>query len=255
MANENAKKDKDLVVQSNQFVRTTGSDCTALSAKIIYLLISKIRNDSPLDESGAICVDVEGSEIWKTIGNDKNRTTEYLSDLLRTVSKALYFSTENRAAEMYPWFSRVSFDRADPKGTVHFKFNPYLNEYLLDQKRNFTKYNLKYIMALRSPHSVRLYNLLISYAYMPEVEIRADDLRFILNLTKSTCGKNRCSELWRMRQRVLDPALEEINEKTDLRVKMEVAGDTKNRTIRFRLRRLDLSGEFAEITALEGVDD
>lgn len=242
---------KQVVVQANRFAQNTGSDCTLLSAKIIYLLISQITNDTPLDAGGSICIDLSGREIWKAIGCAKNRSMDYLSELLVSVSKALFFSTTDYVTEMYPWFSSVTYDKKDPKGAVRFKFNPLLNRYLLSQRKNFTKYNLENIMALRSPYSVRIYNLLVSYAYEKEATISEDDLRFLLNLTHSTCGEDKYSALWRLKQRVLEPALEEINTKTDLRVKMNVTGSTQARMIHFEIARIIPHETFPESAAAE----
>ena len=233
------EENEGMVVQSNQFVRSTGSDCTALSAKIIYLLISRIGKNPKLDETGAICVEADGDDIWSVLGNHEHRTTEYLADLLRTAAKSLFFSVTDRTAEMYPWFLHVSFDKTQPRGHISFKFNPMLNEYLLDQKKNFTQYNLSNIIALRSPHSVRLYNLLVSHAYSGEANIDLGVLRFIMNLTKSTCGEDKCPEFWRMKQRVLDPAIAEINEKTDLRVSIDVQRQGgSSRMLHFGIQRI-----------------
>lgn len=232
------QENSGVVVQANQFARSTGSDCTALSAKIIYLLISRIGKESKLDETGAICVEADGEEIWSVLGIREHRSTEYLADLLRTVAKSLFFSITERTTEMYPWFFHVSFDKTQPKGHIAFKFNPMLNEYLLNQNKNFTQYNLSNIIALRSPHSVRLYNLLCSHAYSGEADIDSDDLRFIMNLTKATCGEDKCPEFWRMKQRVLDPAIAEINEKTDLCVTMDVRRQPGGvRTLHFGIQR------------------
>ena len=98
------------------------------------------------------------------------------------------------------------------QGKVKLKVNPELAPFLLEMKSHFTKYSLQEVLSLKSGFSMRLYQLLAQYQYRQEVEFSLEKLRFCLNV-----DDGKLQRFFDFKKRVLEPAKNEINEKSSLR--------------------------------------
>jgi plasmid replication initiation protein len=120
---------------------------------------------------------------------DKERITEF-----RWVSSRTYFKKEGR-------FRIAMTDEVMP--------------YLTQLKGQFTQYQLKHIAYFNSVHSIRIYELITQYRSVGSREITVEKLKEWLQVEESYSRWNN------FKARVLDPAISEINEKSDLFVKYE----------------------------------
>lgn len=121
---------------------------------------------------------------------DRNRVTEF-----RWVSSRTYFKKEGR-------FRIAMTDEVMP--------------YLTQLKGQFTQYQLKHIAYFNSVYSIRIYELITQYKSMGEREIFIDDLKKWLQV------EDKYPRFNSFNQRVLEPAIAEINEKSDLVVTVEL---------------------------------
>ena len=107
---------------------------------------------------------------------------------------------------------RVYFKK---EGRFYIEFHEKLLPYIANLKNKYTKYQLVNIGAFTSTHTIRLYELCSQYKLLGEREIPLNDLKDWLQVT----GKY---ELYSdFRKRVLEPSVEEINAKSDLRVSVD----------------------------------
>ncbi|HHE3641987.1 TPA: replication initiation protein [Pasteurella multocida] len=120
---------------------------------------------------------------------DKNRITEF-----RWVSSRTYFKNEGR-------FRIVMTDEVMP--------------YLTQLKGQFTQYQLKNIAYFNSTHSIRIYELITQYRNVGEREITIEDLKKWLQV------EDKYPRFNSFNQRVIEPAITEINERSDLIVEVE----------------------------------
>ena len=120
---------------------------------------------------------------------DKERITEF-----RWVSSRTYFKKEGR-------FRIAMTDEVMP--------------YLTQLKGQFTQYQLKHIAYFNSAHSIRIYELITQYRSVGSREITVEKLKEWLQVEESYSRWNN------FKARVLDPAISEINEKSDLFVEYE----------------------------------
>lgn len=120
---------------------------------------------------------------------DKDRVTEF-----RWVSSRTYFKKEGR-------FRIAMTDEVMP--------------YLTQLKGQFTQYQLKHIAYFNSAHSIRIYELITQYRSVGSREITVEKLKEWLQVEDSYSRWNN------FKARVLDPAISEINEKSDLLVEVE----------------------------------
>lgn len=120
---------------------------------------------------------------------DKERVTEF-----RWVSSRTYFKKEGR-------FRIAMTEEVMP--------------YLTQLKGQFTQYQLKNIAYFNSVHSIRIYELITQYRSVGNREIVIDDLKKWLQVEDNYSRWNN------FKVRVLEPAISEINEKSDLFVEVE----------------------------------
>ncbi|MDD0441774.1 replication initiation protein, partial [Shigella sonnei] len=87
--------------------------------------------------------------------------------------------------------------------------------YLTQLKGQFTQYQLKHIAYFNSVHSIRIYELITQYRSVGSREITVEKLKEWLQV------ENKYPRFNSLNQRVLEPAITEINEKSDLVVEVE----------------------------------
>ena len=108
------------------------------------------------------------------------------------------------------WVSSVAYH--DNQGFVTLDFSPQIKPYLSQLNGMFTCYQLTNIAQLKSPYSVRLYELLCQWRSKGERVIELSELRELLVLNSLY---PRFADL---KKRVIQPAVAELNAKTDLLV-------------------------------------
>lgn len=129
------------------------------------------------------------SRRWMTLRDD-----EYVLDEVVFVTDRTYFKKEGRF--------RVVF---------HERLMPYIAEL----HGNYTKYQLVNIGAFTSTHTIRLYELCSQYRDTGWRQTSLDDLKDWLQVSDKYSRYNSFN------QRVLTPAIDEINAKSDLLVDVE----------------------------------
>lgn len=130
----------------------------------------------------------------------------------------------------YPVFSLLDYDPKEQK--IQIAFNDYMISSLLELKENFTKIQqVKYIINFESKYSIRFYAFLKDYRKMSQRDFNIDFLNEILELPKSIT-----TSYTRFYDKVLKPAITEINAKSDLWVsEPEIIGKRGKKITDFRL--------------------
>lgn len=99
-------------------------------------------------------------------------------------------------------------------GTIEVVVNDTLKPYLLQQKGNFTKYNLKNIVKLKSKYSIRMYEILMSHAYQKNYIVKVSELKTVLGVLHKPCYQKYAD----FKRGLIEPVIDEINALTDIRV-------------------------------------
>ena len=207
------------VKQHNEFVRNRLIINNLISSRILIKFISLIKtDDEDFHEYSIKAVDImnnyDGGKSYKEL--------EKACDLL---TSAIYReSNKNNSFLKMPLFQFISFKN----NIITAKFNPYLKEFLLNLKTNFTQYKINEFLILPSLYSQRIFEYLMSWHNHNQVIVDIDELHSFLN-TPITFRKN----FIHMRLRVLDKAYKDINERTSLKYEWE-ALKTKNKVTAIR---------------------
>ena len=97
---------------------------------------------------------------------------------------------------------------------IQVKFADDIKPYLSELKSNFSSYKLKNIVQLKSIYAIRLYEWFISWSsqnqYYKELEIAELREKLVLD--------DKYSEISSLKKFVIEPAIKQINEKTDFQI-------------------------------------
>jgi plasmid replication initiation protein len=113
------------------------------------------------------------------------------------------------------WVSQIAY--IDNSATVELIFAPAIIPLVTRLEEQFTSYELKQVSALSSAYAIRLYEALIAWrstGKTPVIEL--SDFRKKLGVLEG-----EYSRFNNFKVRVLDPAIKQINEHTDITVKVE----------------------------------
>lgn len=112
---------------------------------------------------------------------------------------------------------------APGSGKVVIGFSARVTPFLSELKQKFKGYKLENIKALKSPYSIRLYELLYQYRDIGRRFITAEQLRSLFQ-TGDTYPRFADLKRW-----IITPAIEELNHKTNLDVSYEL--EKKGRSV------------------------
>ncbi len=108
------------------------------------------------------------------------------------------------------WVSRIFY--VDDLGLLEITFAPDVVPLITELEQNFTSYQIKQIATLTSKYAIRLYELLIAWrstGKTPLIPLREFRMRLGVE-------ENEYLAMSDFKRRVLDPAIKQINEKTDI---------------------------------------
>jgi len=108
------------------------------------------------------------------------------------------------------WISTASY--IDGAGAVQLRFATDILPYITRLETEFTSYRLEKIGRMSSVHAVRLYELLVQYLSIGKREIEIVWLKETLGIADAY------SRIESLKRSVLEPALAQINEHSDIRV-------------------------------------
>lgn len=107
------------------------------------------------------------------------------------------------------WVSGISY--VEGSGVIKLRFSPEIIPLITQLEKNFTSYELSQVASL-GLYATRLYELLIAWRSTGKVpEIKLDDFR-----NKMGLAKNEYKLMHNFKNRVLEPAIKQINEHTDI---------------------------------------
>lgn len=112
-----------------------------------------------------------------------------------------------------PWVTRCEYNS---DVGVLLKLNDELKPFLLNLKEHYTQYTLDTILAMKSTYAIRLYELLQSRIMSSMIPRDGTDIELSLQEIRESCGcESKAYDTFsNLRNRVIDIAVKEINEKT-----------------------------------------
>ena len=205
--------DTDLqIVKSNQIIEASYRLSVA-EQRVILSAISQVRRDKPVTDE--VLYSVTAAELAQLCGTDPKtayRDLQNAAERLQTRRVSLLLEPDgvtirSKRRRVTCWVQTV--DYIDQEGRIEMRFGKDILPYLTGLQREFTRYALSDVAKMTSAYGIRLYELLVQW---PEGhrEVALDDLRRWLQL------EERYPSIKDLKRRVLDPAVEQINEHSPL---------------------------------------
>ena len=211
------------VVKQNYHLVNAKYKLNTSEIKFIMTALAQIDTDDKEFKEYEIKV----SELEAKLQVKKNET--YLKQFAkRILSKPLEVPTDTGWV-VFNWFSKIQYIRGEAKFLV--RIDKDLKPYLLELKKRFVKYNLKYILPLSSNYSIRIYQLLKEYEKLTRRTFTVDELRELLQVPKSY-------KYAQFKQKVLKVAEKELIENCDIFFEFEeIKKGRKVNEILFRIKQ------------------
>ncbi|WP_187696399.1 RepB family plasmid replication initiator protein [Xanthovirga aplysinae] len=223
-------------MKSNKLVESR-SDFTLTQQRAILLAMVQIKPDSQeLGEYKIHIADVLGLPKEKKLkGAQYRQVRESLEQLTKTSIDIL---DSDEQWDSRNFISRVR--KVEGNDFIYIKFSAEVKEFLIGLTEKFTKYSLRNVSQLKKVYSIRLYELCKQYESLGERKIEYMRFRDMLYIKE----KKSLSNPSRIRERVIIPAIAEINESelTDIQLSFEEI--TKGRSVthyHFKIKRKNAS--------------
>ncbi len=245
---------------------------TLFENKLMAISLANIPYNAKEGANGTVVTTMKAADIRKMLNANKGSFYSQLNNAAQsmTAKSVGYSDPEQQRFEYIAVVIRAVY----ANGYFTIEYNPYIKNYLTDIKSNFTKLNLPIMLSFESVYTFRLYELLKSKAYIPKnmqetfanrnvrkfnirislselkltmgvINAELDKVKRILNNSKSpdydkavqASPEKMYTNLGDFRRRVLDIAVEEINQVSDMHVDYEMvrAGSGKVTEIIFHV--------------------
>lgn len=142
-----------------------------------------------------------------------DRAYTQIKSAIERISERWVKTEDERHVTKFRWVSSQTYFKKE--GRFRIALTNEIMPYLTQLKGQFTQYQLNHISGFSSVHAIRLYELFTQYKRLGDRYISVEDLKKWLQLEDKYDRYNN------LNQRVLTPALSEINEKSDLFVEYE----------------------------------
>lgn len=238
-----------LIVQHNN-LSVAKHDLTLLEMRI---LLEAIKNIAPEDDDlKDYQIDVDSFiEMLET--KNKNETSRVRKICYNILTKPTEIPQEDGSYLYCNWFSYLKYD---PKvRIIKYSFDRNLKPYLLQLKKNFTKYDSRVLYKIKSVYALRLYMILKTEAWKGqrrEYIISIDKLKEILKI------EEKYTQYGHLKTKVLDIAEKYINETTSMHVSIEpIKKDRKIEAVKFIITKRDILElkDFEELSFREWKDE
>ena len=212
------------VVTYNDLISKANHDLTARELKIMDFVISKIKPD---DRNFNI-IETSLYEMGQLFGY--SRSGKNYSDLAKAIGtlrkkEVLILDEQDRTITQTGWVESAKYHE---NGQVEIRLSSDLAPYLLQLKSDYTQYRLFDTVQLDSKYSIRLYKLMREAnkdkgKTCPTLQATPEELARMMGAPKSyTFGQ--------FNQKVLQPAMDEINLKID-DMDLDMHKGTRGRTV------------------------
>ncbi len=208
------------VVKANDLIQKSRFSLSLLQQKIVLYLISQINTyDEDFKEYE---FDIRTFCKVCDIECDSGRNYANLKEQIQQIrDKSLWVRLPDGRETLLSWIEKASIvfretdDKYIPTGRLKIRLDNDMKPYLLRLKENFTKYELIYTLHFKSKYSIRLYELVKSIHYH---DLQPYERTYTLDELKRLLDAEKYDTYQHFRERVLDTAIEEINQYSDKNV-------------------------------------
>lgn len=202
------------VTKSNDLI-TASYRLTLNEQRLILAAISRLDPRRPMPKR----VKVDATDYASIYGVQLRHAYKQMQDAANELYERDIDFTDAKQRTRRRWVDAATYS----EGSVELSFTIHVIPYLTMLYNKVTSYDLRRIARVDSIYTIRLFEMLMQYKSTGWLHIEIEKLRVVLSLSD---GYKRFNNL---RQRVIDPAIEEMRLKCNLEVEYEQI--TKGRTV------------------------
>jgi len=197
-----------LVVKRNDFIQKSRHQLSLQEQKIVLYIISKVKpgDTSFTEQTFSIAEFCRFCGIDETSGKNYSDIKDTLGKLL---SRFVWVKLDDGSETSLRWIDKATISARS--GLIRLRLDEDLRPFLLLLSEHYTLYEMRYTLAMKSQYSIRLYELLKSYLYRKSIVFDIEELKRLLNAENWVRSND-------VKRKVLDIAIREINEYTDVAV-------------------------------------
>ena len=212
---ENKEQERSYsVVKANELIQKSRFELSLIEQKTIAYICSLIK---PMQTSYQLEYVFDIQEYAKVCGIDYNNGGNYehiKKSLKKLRDRSMWLNVGNEEI-LVGWLARVRTNKRS--GKIAIKIDEEIIPYLFDLKERFTQYELYNILAMKSAFSVRIYEFLKYYQGLKKKKFELEQLKEKL-MVQDVKSYERFPDF---RRYVLEIAVKEINELSDIHVEWE----------------------------------
>ena len=196
------------VVKANELITKSRYSLTFQQQKILLYFISRIK---PEDDDRTV-YELSIKDFSKVCGYDEYNGYYYQSikaDIKKLHDVSSWIEIEPDREVLFSWIDRAEIDKKS--GTIRVSFHSTVAQYLFALKERYTQYSLYNVLCLSHKYSIRLFEYLCSMRYKGQFSVSIEEL-------KKRIDAETYTKISHFKDRVLEPAMEEIDRLTDLEV-------------------------------------
>ena len=201
----------NFVVKSNALIQKSRYSLTLAQQKQLLYIISKIKpNDNPETE---YTFNIRDFCKVCNLPLDTGFYIQHFAEAFRLMASKSVEIIDGTKHIISHWFNEVEFD--ETKDTFTVSFGKKITPYLFHLKQLYTQYSLETVLAMKSKYSIRLYELLLSNHNRRIRQVYSlEELKDLLD-----CKTYKTFQ--HIKEKVLTPAIEDINSLTDIKVRYD----------------------------------
>ena len=202
-----------LVVKDNALIEASYSLGTVEQRILLLAILVARENDTTIEMGKALTI--HASKYAEVFNVDKKAGYEALKSGVQGLADAPSFGYRVKDKVVYSnWVDTIAY--IDNKAVIEVIFTTKVVAFISELEKRFTSYDISQVAHLKNRYAIRLYESLIQYRGTGKLNISLNDLRLRLGLLE-----NEYSQMAMFKVRVLDLAVSQINEHTDIKASYE----------------------------------
>lgn len=243
------KKREYLVVKDNDLIQKNRFELSLQEQKTVAFICSMIKPLTAVNGADNMIYQLDYEfnirDFCKVCKIDYDNGKNYAD--IKTVlkhlrDKSMWLTLEDGSEALVGWLSKVVMNKKS--GIVKIRLDEDLVPYLFDLGQRFTQYQLYNILSMRSAFSIRIYEIMKSYAFQKSKTFDLDDLKRLLGVDEV----KSYARFPDFRRKVLEKAKEEINNTSDLTIQFEpIMKGRKVIKVKFRIKQKNVYEKFLQV--------
>lgn len=206
------KVSEQLEIRQHNAITSARYDYSAVQLDILFYLLAKLNKDDAPNK----VYQIQLKEIEAITGRTWNY--QQLKEATADMGSRMFEVNTKDSYEQIWIFQKVRYENG--KGYFTIKLSEEIRPYLFELKNNFTSFQLHSALKLTSKYAKRIYQLASQWKDIGETKpYDLEEFKVMLRL-KDPTGKEpeQFQKVSQLKERVLDIAVRQINEFTDLKV-------------------------------------